>query len=405
MSDPKRLSRRKFIGRSIAGIAGAGVLASGSNLAFAQEDAAEKKDNEDIIIRRKLGRTGPVLPIVSMGVMNASIPNIVALSYEKGIRHFDSASAYMNGENEKMVGQVINKLKVRDEVIISTKNLTPRHREGLKPEQYGEKLIKTTNESLKRLNMDYVDILYYHSVTTAEDASVPSVKEAFDTLKKEGKIRFSGIASHQGQSKVLTAAVENGFYDVALVAINIALAGFPEYMDAIKKAHESGIGLVAMKTQAGGQWWKYVFDEELKEPNQTAMLKWVLRNEAFATAIPGHTEPAQLDQNWSVVHSLEYTPAEEEFLGTNELLLGFDFCRQCRGCLASCPNDVDIPTLMRTHMYAAQYRNFHQARYTYDEIPKAKGLSACSDCRSCTAKCAHTVDIAGRIDELKLMYA
>ncbi len=340
-----------------------------------------------------------------MGVMNASIPNIVAMSYEKGMRLFDTASAYMDGENERMVGQVVNKLKIRDKVIIATKNLTPRHREGLKPEQYGQKLIDTTEESLKRLKMDYVDILYYHSVSAAEDVDIPSVKEAFDTLKKQGKIRFSGITTHQGQSSVLPAAAEAGYYDVALVAINIALAGFPQLFDAIDTAHKSGMGLVAMKTQAGGQWWQYVFNEELKEPNQTAMLKWVLRNEKFATAIPGHTEPAQLDQNWSVVHDLEYTPEEEKFLNSKEIMLGMDFCRQCKTCLASCPNGVDIPTLMRTHMYAAQYRNFHQARYTFDEIPKSQGLNLCADCGTCTAKCAHTVDIAGRINELKLMYA
>jgi len=405
MSDHQRLSRRKFIGRSIAGIAGAGIMASGPNLAFAQGNESPDEKNSDVIIKRTLGRTGIELPIVSMGVMNASIPNIVAMSYEKGIRHFDTASAYMNGENERMVGQVINKLKIRDKVIIATKNLTPMHRQGLKPEQYGEKLIKTTEESLKRLNMEYVDILYYHNVSTADDVDIPSVKEAFETLKKQGKIRFSGITSHQGQSRVFPAAVKAGYYDVGLVAINIALAGFPELTAAIDKAHQSGMGLIAMKTQAGGEWWKYIFNKELKEPNQTAMLKWVLRHEQFATSIPGHTEPAQLDQNWSVVHNLDYTPEEEKFLNSKEIMLGMDFCRQCKTCLASCPNGVDIPTLMRTHMYAAQYRNFHQARYTYDEIPKSQSLNLCSDCGTCTAECAHTVDIAGRINELKLMYA
>jgi succinate dehydrogenase/fumarate reductase-like Fe-S protein len=56
-------------------------------------------------------------------------------------------------------------------------------------------------------------------------------------------------------------------------------------------------------------------------------------------------------------------------------------------------------------MYAAQYANFDQARRTLDDIPEGKSLSACANCSTCSATCANTVDIARRIDELKMMLA
>ena len=99
------------------------------------------------------------------------------------------------------------------------------------------------------------------------------------------------------------------------------------------------------------------------------------------------------------------TEDEKKFLADNELKLGMGFCRQCRLCVATCPHGADVPNLMRTHMYAAQYSNFHQARVTLDEVPAGCGIGACKSCSACTAKCANSVDIAYRIEDLKLMYA
>jgi succinate dehydrogenase/fumarate reductase-like Fe-S protein len=56
-------------------------------------------------------------------------------------------------------------------------------------------------------------------------------------------------------------------------------------------------------------------------------------------------------------------------------------------------------------MYATQYGNAAHARMTYDEIEAGCKLDACVSCRECTAQCVNTVDIARRIDELKLIYA
>jgi predicted aldo/keto reductase-like oxidoreductase len=201
--------------------------------------------------------------------------------------------------------------------------------------------------------------------------------------------------------------VQKGFYDVVLTTINVSMANDTELLGAIKNAADKGIGIIAMKTQAGGQ--RLPNTETLRQySNATinkAMLKWVMRNENIATSIPGYDNFEHMREDFSVASDLEYTEEEEKFLSDNSIQLSLGFCRQCKVCLASCPKNTDIPTLMRTHMYAAQYANFHHARATLDDIPTGQGLSECASCSECSAQCANSVDIPRRISELKAMYA
>jgi len=133
----------------------------------------------------------------------------------------------------------------------------------------------------------------------------------------------------------------------------------------------------------------------------TALLKWVLRHESITTAIPGYTTYEQMVQNFSVAYNLGYTPAEQEFISNKKNVAEAQFCRQCRQCVGDCPNGVMIPELMRTHMYALQYKDQWLARDTMASMAPGKALDACMGCDSCLAKCRHHVDIARKIQHLK----
>jgi len=105
-----------------------------------------------------------------------------------------------------------------------------------------------------------------------------------------------------------------------------------------------------------------------------------------------------------VAYTLEYTEEEKQFLQDRNVKLSLGYCHQCQRCVPTCLKGVDIPTLMRTHMYATCYGNFYQARDAFESIPKAKGLNLCTTCGSCQAKCANQINIQKRIEELKLIY-
>jgi predicted aldo/keto reductase-like oxidoreductase len=405
--DKKLVNRRKFLSSSLTSVATAGLMAASPIAVFAQ-GKIDKPASESAagVIYRTLGRTGIKVPIVSMGVMNSNNPDIVRASYELGIRHFDTAARDQFGRNEQMVGDVIKRLGVRDKVIIGTKEIRPDARNNDTPAAIKAAMMEFVEGSLKRLKTDYIDILYVHGVSQPEEFNDPGIMEALEELKKQGKIRAAGVSTHESMATVIKAVTEGGFYDVVLTAFNVAMAENKELLAAISQAAAKGVGIIAMKTQTGGS--RLSNPESLKKYDgptiATASLKWVLRHEHITTAIPGYDNYQHMKEDFSVVGNIDYTDPEQGFLSDNSITLGFGFCHQCRQCMAQCPHNVDIPTLMRTHMYAAQYANFSEARMTFDGIPKSHSLAACSRCDSCRAACANTVDIGRRIEELKLIF-
>jgi len=402
------ISRRDFLGASLTGLATAGMVSLAPGTLLAQDKSKDEKKKNGVIHYRTLGRTGISVPVVSMGVMVADAPAIVQGAYELGVRLFDTAANYQYGANEQMVGNVVSKLGVRDKVVILTKIFIPGQRQGLTGDQWEKKAVTLVEGSLKRLKTDYVDVLLVHDVSSAEDINNLDLLAAMNKLKKQGKTRSIGVATHRNMTEVINEAARLGDYDVILTALNFTMADDTALLSAIDNAAAKGIGFIAMKALAGGARWPNP-DARANYSGSTvtrAALKWVLSNKNIATTIPGFANFDFMNEDFSIASNLEFTAEEKKLLSDNNIKLSMGFCRQCEQCLASCPYDSDIPTLMRTHMYSAQYGDFYLARTTLDTIPKQKSLSICNSCSECVAQCAHkSVDIARKIADLKLMYA
>ena len=391
----EKTSRREFLVRPLQCVAAAGLVSAVAPSLLARARGAEQK-----IVMRTLGRTGLSLPVVSLGFMNANAPDLIQRAYEIGMRHVDTAAFYQGGRNEEIVGATISKMGVRDTVVIGTKVYLRGVGVSARDPQARNAFREVAEASLKRLQTDHVDILYYHSVDSAEDLRAEGPLQALAELKKEGKTRFIGVSTHQGAA-VLPEAVRLGIFDVGLVPVNYTMASNKPLLDAVDAAAKAGMGVVAMKTQAGGLARPdRALPRVLPPHSQTALLKWVLHNPSITTAIPGVTAHDQLDQNITVAFNLDYTPAEKEFLGDGALMTQAQFCQQCGQCQADCPSGVEIPALMRSHMYAVQYANVDMARSTLACLEAGKGLAPCASCGSCKAVCRHDVNIGANIGRL-----
>lgn len=401
-SDHKDFSRREFMTKASAGIAVIGTAGLPTGRFTGDTMKFTRTFQKDGIYYRKLGKTGLELPIVSMGVMNADNPAVVSRSYDIGVRHFDTAEGYQRGRNETMVGDVFSKLGVRDKIIIGTKIVHPnRRRRGGSGSMGGaevtQNILERLDKCLERLKTDYVDILYLHN-SGPEFMKDPAVHEAFDKAKEAGKIRFKAISTHTNMQLELNQAAEMGYYDVVLTSYNFTHSEDTKLANAIENAASKGIGLIAMKTQVGGE-------RRYKKPvNHTATLKWALRNELMTTAIPGYTNFDHMNEDFSVASNLEFTADEKKFLADKDVKTGLNYCRQCGECTADCEKGVDVPSLMRTHMYAAGYANFFQAGETMSEIDPSRGLSNCSDCTECRVRCRYVVDVPANINDLRALY-
>ncbi|MCP4147224.1 MAG: hypothetical protein GY757_05690 [bacterium] len=389
-----KITRRSFISGSLAGIASAGL----KTILPAELSLANLSPNkEKTIIKRSMGRTGLQVPIVGMGLLNTRDPDIIKESFNMGVRLFDTAKAYDKGKNEMMLGQVLKNLKVRHKVFVQTKILHPvgkgmgRSPEPLTEKEIKEKFILHVNNSLKNLQTDYIDVLYYHAVDSLGRLKDPGIREALLQLRKEGKIRFTGISTH---SKIIEAICDAELFDMIMLQLNVTMANDKSYLLSIQKAAARGLGIVAMKTQGGNRLAGSIM-------NHSAVLKWVLRNKWVSAAIPGYSNSIQLKENFSAAYDLDYNDAERKFIADRNLIASMAFCRWCGACRGDCPMGTDVSTLMRVHMYAFGYRNFLQATDTMQTIPGEAGLRNCRACSSCIAKCRHSVDIAANIDEVK----
>jgi uncharacterized protein len=403
------INRRKFIRNT--GLIGAG-LAGAPLIAAATEKPIAALNEKGSMIYRTLGRTGIQLPIVSMGVMNASIPNLVKEAWNQGIRHFDTAWVYQNGNNELMVGKAMKELKVkRDELTIATKIVIDDIPDGPdKRMSVKKQFLNRFETSLKRLQMDYVDILYLHDVNNLDFLNSPGVLDAFAELRAQKKIRFAGFSTHSYWPELVNDAVKKNFYDVILLSFNYSMWQDETSITALKNAAASGIGLIAMKTQCQQDWYKQDLPSEMQKFYEgkimhTALLKWVMKHDFITTAVPGFTTFQQLEEDIQVAYSITYSEEEKTFLENQKIQLALNSnCRFCGQCKPSCSKYADIPSLMRTHMYARAYGNTHMANYTMRQIKPGKGIDACNECTTCTAVCVHSVPIANRVDELKAMF-
>jgi len=383
-----RKNRRQFIVGGLSGLALAG-------LAPGRLGAAEAVPNPDPdIVIRKLGATGLELPLVSMGVMNADNPNLVAAALDSGIKMLDTAHYYQRGRNEEMVGEVI-KDRSRDGFVVATKarastvDRSEVQDSNKATRESEESFIQKVELSLERLHTDYVDILYLHSCKSREDALDEMALSAMQTLKKQGKIRHIGVSTHSNQAEVIEAALESGVYEVVLTAYNFKTANREELERAMERAAAKGLGVVAMKTQAGVFW-----DKERTQPiPMKAALRWALRQDYVHTAIPGFTTFNQLEDDLLVMKEPTLTTEEAASLETQEKLAGL-YCQQCGTCLDQCPADLDIPVLMRGYMYAHGYRNLLSAKDVVNGL--GRGDLPCATCESCSVNCPQDFDVRER---------
>lgn len=395
MKDEAYCTRREFIKNSARGLVLGGIAPF-----LAQSSLVALTKKEGVVTYRTLGRTGLKVTAVSFGVMRADNPGLISKAIRMGVNHFDTAHVYQKGNNEKMLGEVIKKEKGRDRLIIATKVMLPRDRKAgqFRADATKDKFIKMFEKGLKRLQMDYVDILYSHNILSPKMVFYEPVLEALTQLKKEGKVRFLGISVHGEQEEIIQKMLKRDFYDVILTSYNFKKKNREAIKKSISLAFQKGIGVVAMKTQVGG----YDVSSLGLSPFQ-ACLKWVLNDNHVACAIPGMTNFNQLEENFAVMKQLALSQHEKKQLSSYSKFLDGHYCHGCQECIGSCTHHLDIPEYMRSYMYLMGYKDNNLALGLLREIASYSPANVCESCKSCVARCPNGIDVEGRLAKLRLL--
>jgi hypothetical protein len=359
----------------------------------------------------KLGRTGLTVSHIGLGTEHLyaqpheTICAVIRQAVERGVNYFDlvySLPHYLDDMQHAFRG-------LRDRVLL-TAHLGSTAKDG----QYSKSRSVAQCERffldlLRRLNTDYVDVLFLHNFNSLKDwDQVARPDRALDLalrLRDEGKARCLGISAHYPD--VVQKAIETGNVDVVLFPINLfghAMTGRQQLQDLCIQ-HE--IGLVAMKpfgggkllTQRGsfrvpkyqtaGQAFKARIDTEI---TPVQCLSYTLAQVGVSMALPGVRNATELE---AALAYLAATAEERDFSG---LLRHFGRyvegeCVYCNHCLP-CPVHIDIAQVNRL-LDAAEGGLTLDLRAAYRALPAR--ATACTGCGACTERCPFGVDVVARI--------
>ncbi len=299
------VDRRVFL-KGVAGLT-AGLML-GPDLALADEssDALGK-----VMPTRRLGRHNLRVTMLGiggshfMGVDERTARQIVDTTIEQGCRFIDTAESYGNGRSESRIGQLFTP-KYRDHLVYMTKTRA-------KDAQTARKHLE---ESLKRLNTDYLDIWQIHAIQDPGDVDRRLDNGVLDFMlqaRQQGKVKYLGFTGHtrpEAHTHMLKRLDERGLQlDTVQMPINVVDPSFNSFVNqVVPPANERGYGILAMKTLAygrlvGGQagWGRH----RAKSPDAKVVPDLMTLDDAlsFVWSLPvcclisGTDTPAQLKQN------------------------------------------------------------------------------------------------------------
>jgi len=259
--------------------------------------------------------------------------SLLMKAYQKGINYFDTGSSYAGGNAEKRLGQFLRKVN-RERLIISTKAGTVQASMGNAKKDFSPKAITdSVNESLRRLNTSYIDILYLHSPQIKDITS--DLIDALANLKKNGKVKHIGV--HSSQLSVLNELLPNKIFTFYLSDYNVMtpyLRDFIFQVNALGKFFVAATPLaqmlftnkVLLPRSVKDLWYlaralknrrhhllngfklRYLNSYEYK-PNEIA-LNYVLNNPGVLTCVFGTTSESHLVSN---INALEVNIPEYIF--------------------------------------------------------------------------------------------
>lgn len=386
MTDDPRATRREFLRTGAKGIAAAALASSCSPGPGGGESPPGRPPSSV----RTLGRTGIRLPVVSIGAYGM---DIMRRALDKGLKYVHTSSTYAERNQERMLGEALKGL-ARDSFVIGTCPDLPYRFSGGGPSmdvgtEVDPGLIgKSMDGSLERLGLDHVDIYYLASVGTRRSALHEPYIKAFEELKRRGLTRSIGLITHSNEPQVIQAAVDSGRWDVVVTAYNFRQSHREAVGEAIAAASKAGLGVVAMKTQAGVYWDRL----RLRKINMKAALKWVVQNEHVHTTIPAISSYDELLEDLDVIASPALTPEERSDLKLGETagLTGV-FCQQCGACLPQCPLGANVTSLMRAAMYVTADGGPARAQRLLRGCSPAD--IPCTACDRCRVSCALGLDV------------
>jgi len=176
---------------------------------------------------------------------------LIKHALDGGITFFDTANSYSDGSSEEIVGRALRDFARRDEVVVATKVY---HQVGDLPEGLSRaQILRSIDDSLRRLNMDYVDLLQIHRWDY--NTPIEETLEALNDVVKVGKARFIGASSmHAAQfAQALDLQAQHGWARFVTMQNHYNLIYREEEREMLPLCYQEGVAVIPWSPLARGR--------------------------------------------------------------------------------------------------------------------------------------------------------
>lgn len=361
---------------------------------------------------RSLGNTGIVVPILGIGSSpfrhgtHAANAALLERAIDLGVTYYDTARSYLNGE--EAVAHL--RADLREKLTVATKT-------GARG---GRRCLQDLQDSLNTMRVKSIDIWMTHMVRDHQELKLCTDLGGFCDIataaKQAGLVRASGASFH-APTDVILRAIEDRIFDVVMFQVNLigretvvgaSIRSYVEYL--LPAAAANNVGVVVMKVLAGGELKHgapglgFTTDAASQRDTVGGAIRFVAANPDIATAVVGMASVSELERNVAAVEGVDDSMRGLfEAWQCRSIELGAGECTRCGACLDACPEQIEIPKVMRLY---DQYRFFEMrgvARYKYSQIDVP--AASCMQCRRCQEVCPEPIDIAAALSEAHMKLA
>ena len=404
-TDSNSMRRRTFIQNSAAATVAATTLTPAASVAQDNVPAAPKPFE---VPRRKLGRTGVEVTILNGGTARApgALDRLLRFEYSRGVRFFDTAASY--GTEVAFKNWFAAMPEARRQIFLATKDGVARPSD----------MIKRIDLRREALGTDYIDLLYFHALSgkavdyglTGNEMEWPKsqeMKETIAAIKKTGKVRFVGFATHdQRRAEQLEIAAEGGLMDVIMIAMNPWLEKDSRLNRALDACSKKQIGLVAMKLVAGNLANRVRIEAPtLKQRGLNAyqgVLQAMWTDERITSACVAMSNTDEVNQNTDAARRFEpMKQSEIDELHAALLDAGPIMCAACDGrCQRAAGTDARLGDLTRFLTYHEHHGARRHARDAYAKLTEEERNWHGADLDAARAACPTRLDFAQLLPEV-----
>ncbi len=354
------------------------------------------KDKEELSLS-KLGFGAMRFPQKDDVIDQAQVNELIKYAFDNGVNYFDTA--YVYGGSEVALGKAIKQLK-REDIFIADK--MPFW--GIDSEEFLE---RTFNESLERLQTDYIDfyLMHYMCKSNLTKLRKYSAIEFAKKMQKEGKIKYIGFSLHDDY-ETLVECLDLYDWDFVQMQYNYLdlddAPGQKGYDELVRR----NLPIMIMEPLKGG----ILSDlpdtvtapyRALGGSNVSYAFRWLAEQKNIEVILSGMSSMAQLKENIEIFNTvsplteIEHNAIKEVM--ENVVKYQKVPCTGCKYCMP-CPLDVQIPSIFKAWNMKAM--PVQHTGWVSGVAVDYNSAEACIDCKACTEKCPQRIDIPAKLSQL-----